>query len=43
MSKTITLYTCVNDTTIGPVIDAFEKANPGTKVELYRAPTGDLN
>lgn len=39
----ITLYTCVNDTTIGPVVDAFEHAHPGTKVGLYRAPTGDLN
>jgi iron(III) transport system substrate-binding protein len=42
-TKAITLYTCVNDTTIGPVIDAFKKANPGTDVELFRAPTGDLN
>ena len=42
-TDTITLYTCVSDTTIGPVIEAFEDANRGTKVELYRAPTGDLN
>jgi iron(III) transport system substrate-binding protein len=42
-AKSITLYTCVDDTTIGPVIDAFKKANPGTDVELFRAPTGDLN
>jgi iron(III) transport system substrate-binding protein len=42
-NTSITLYTCVSDTTIGPVIEAFEGANPGTKVELYRAPTGDLN
>lgn len=40
---TITLYTCVSDTTIAPVIEQFEKANPGTQVDLYRAPTGDLN
>jgi iron(III) transport system substrate-binding protein len=33
----------VNDTTIGPMIKSFEAANPGTKVQLYRAPTGDLN
>jgi iron(III) transport system substrate-binding protein len=39
----ITLYTCVSDTTIGPVIDAFEDANPGAEVKLFRAPTGDLN
>lgn len=42
-SRSITLYTCVNDTTIGPVVDAYERAHPGTKVGLYRAPTGDLN
>ena len=41
--ESITLYTCVSDTTIGPVIDTFEHAHPGTKVKLYRAPTGDLN
>ena len=30
-SDTITLYTCVSDTTIQPVIEAFEKADPGTR------------
>lgn len=39
----ITLYTCVSDTTIQPVIKEFEKARPGRKVNLYRAPTGELN
>lgn len=39
----MTLYTCVSDTTIQPVISEFEKANPGRTVNLYRAPTGDLN
>jgi iron(III) transport system substrate-binding protein len=39
----ITVYTCVSDTTIQPVIEAFEAAHEGTSVELYRAPTGDLN
>ena len=42
-SSSITVYTCVNDTTIAPVIKTFEKDNPGMKVELFRAPTGDLN
>lgn len=42
-SRSIALYTCVNDTTIAPVIEAFEKDNPGTSVKLFRAPTGDLN
>ena len=41
--ETITLYTCVSDTTVEPVIDAFEEANPGTEVDLFRAPTGELN
>lgn len=39
----ITLYTCVSDTTIQPVIQEFEKAKSGRKVNLYRAPTGELN
>ena len=42
-SSSITLYTCVSDTTIAPVIKTFEKDNPGTNVKLFRAPTGDLN
>ena len=40
--RSLTLYTCVNDTTIQPVIQAFEKTGAGT-VELFRAPTGELN
>jgi len=39
----VTLYTCVSDTTIQPVIKEFEKAHPGRKINLYRAPTGELN
>lgn len=42
-SEPITLYTCVSDTTIQPVIEQFERANPGSQVDLFRAPTGDLN
>ncbi len=38
-----TLYTCVSDTTVQPLIDAFEGANPGSEVEMFRAPTGELN
>ena len=41
--QSMTLYTCVSDTTIQPVIDRFESDHPGTEVRLYRAPTGDLN
>ena len=39
----ITLYTCVNDTTIQPVIAEFQATHPEVKVELFRAPTGQLN
>jgi iron(III) transport system substrate-binding protein len=39
----MTLYTCVSDTTIQPVIERFERDNPGRTVELFRAPTGQLN
>ncbi|MGI9156978.1 MAG: extracellular solute-binding protein [Marmoricola sp.] len=42
-SQAITLYTCASDTTVGPVVDTFEKSHPGTTVKVYRAPTGDLN
>lgn len=43
INGTITLYTCATDTTVQPVIAQFEQDNPGTTVELYRAPTADLN
>jgi iron(III) transport system substrate-binding protein len=42
-TATITLYTCVDDTTAQPVIQHFQKAHPGVHVALFRAPTGDLN
>jgi len=42
-AEPITLYTCVSDTTIQPVIEAFEQDNPGSTIDLYRAPTADLN
>jgi iron(III) transport system substrate-binding protein len=42
-SESITLYTCVNDTTVQPVISAFKAAHPGTEIQLFRAPTGQLN
>ncbi len=42
-AETITVYTCATDTTVQPVIEQFEADNPGSKVELYRAPTADLN
>ncbi len=39
----ITLYTCVSDTTVQPMIEQFQSDHPGVQVQLYRAPTGDLN
>ncbi|MGI8888971.1 MAG: extracellular solute-binding protein [Nocardioidaceae bacterium] len=42
-SESITLYTCVNDESIQPVISQFEAEYSGSEVELFRAPTGDLN
>ena len=42
-AESITLYTCVNDTTAQPVIAAFKAAHQGTDVQLFRAPTGQLN
>ena len=41
-AESITLYTCVNDTTVQPVIAAFKAAHQGTDVQLFRAPTGQL-
>jgi iron(III) transport system substrate-binding protein len=42
-AEPITLYTCVSDETIQPVIEAFEESEPGGRVDLFRAPTGELN
>jgi iron(III) transport system substrate-binding protein len=41
--KSITLYTCATDTVEQAVVTAFEKANDGVKVNVFRAPTGQLN
>lgn len=41
--QAITLYTCVTDATAKAVIADFTKSRPGSKVELFRAPTGQLN
>ena len=42
-AQTITLYTCVTDETVQAVIDAFTELHPGTSVDVFRAPTGQLN
>jgi iron(III) transport system substrate-binding protein len=41
--QTITLYTCISDSTIQPVIKAFEDAHRQVHVNLFRAPTGQVN
>jgi iron(III) transport system substrate-binding protein len=42
-SGAATLYTCVSDTTIQPLVAEFEEQNPGSTIDLFRAPTGELN
>lgn len=42
-AQSMTLYTCVTDTTVQAVIDAFTEQHPGTTIDLFRAPTGQLN
>jgi iron(III) transport system substrate-binding protein len=41
--RALTLYTCLSDESIQPLIAAFEDGDPGGRVELFRAPTGELN
>jgi iron(III) transport system substrate-binding protein len=39
----LTLYTCVTDTVEQAVIKAFQQQHPGSKVNVFRAATGQLN
>ena len=39
----LTLYTCLSDESIQPVIAAFGEREDGGQVDLFRAPTGELN
>lgn len=39
----ITLYTSVTQNTVTAVLNGFEKLNPGVKVSVFRATTGQLN
>ncbi len=41
--QSMTLYTCASDNVEQAVVAAFEKANSGAKVNVFRAATGDLN
>jgi iron(III) transport system substrate-binding protein len=42
-ARSLTLYTCLSDESIQPVVAAFEARDDGGQVELFRAPTGELN
>ena len=42
-SATLVLYTSVTQDTVDAVVAGFEDAHPGTTVEVFRAPTGELN
>jgi iron(III) transport system substrate-binding protein len=42
-SSTMTLYTCASANVEQAVVSAFEKLHPGSKVNVFRAPTGQLN
>lgn len=39
----MTLYTCASSNVVQTVVAAFEKAHAGAKVNVFRAPTGQLN
>src|SRR3954454_2994322 len=39
----LVLYTCLSDESVQPVIKAFEARDDGGPVDLFRAPTGQLN
>jgi iron(III) transport system substrate-binding protein len=42
-AEPVVLYTCISDESIQPVIEAFEARDDGGEVDLFRAPTGELN
>jgi iron(III) transport system substrate-binding protein len=42
-AKSITLYTCASANVEQAVIKSFQAANSGTTVNVFRAPTGQLN
>ncbi len=41
--QAITVYTSVTQDTVNAVVSAFEAAHPDTQVNVFRAPTGQLN
>jgi iron(III) transport system substrate-binding protein len=41
--KSLTVYTCTSDNVEQAVVNAFEKAHDGVQVNVFRAPTAELN
>lgn len=41
-SGTITLYSTVTQATVDAIMDAYQVANPGVTIDLFRAPTGEV-
>ncbi|MEP7016696.1 MAG: ABC transporter substrate-binding protein, partial [Actinomycetota bacterium] len=41
--QSLTLYTSVTQDTIDAVVGGYQKAHPGSKVTVFRAPAGQLN
>jgi iron(III) transport system substrate-binding protein len=42
-SESLTLYTCATEKIEQALIAEFEKSHPGSKIDVFRAPTGQLN
>lgn len=42
-SGSVVVYTSVTQETVDAVIKGFQAAHPGTEVEVFRAPTGEIN
>src|SRR3954464_2505941 len=41
--QSLILYPCLSDESIQPIITAFRARDDGGQVDLFRAPTGELN
>jgi iron(III) transport system substrate-binding protein len=42
-TRPMTLFTCANEKTEQAVVDNFTGSHPGSKIDVFRAPTGQLN
>jgi iron(III) transport system substrate-binding protein len=43
LSGTLRIYTSVTEDTVDAVTQSFQEAHPGVDLEVFRAPTGELN